>query len=369
MPIIRPNQFSKIPRIHHLRKPHNVGVSHDLPCDIFIKTPKNQEPKKKISEQLMWNFRQYMLCRKMNLNITTEEFNKLFALEGEEFKADAFKLLAEKMKIPQELTPGFVYSNEKNCPMFYNLVTNTIAVNPNVNMDKKTFLTLLRHELQHYSQNINMLRHETKGTELIEAYSKMSARQGCSTIDNCVRNIDLEQLKQCMSESNLAEFNRLKDLLKNSPAEYEQYLKNTEKELYNTNIEQYTNFRKTIVEKYGGLKENSQEGKRAEKMFNETVAETGYWKENGDVHYGQYFLQDCRENEAIAAQDSMVVNISSAYDKNPLCYIKNLREAQDKVINGEINVDTCVQKDLEETIYNMNEWNLSMKQIMSYLFD
>lgn len=371
MPKIQLNILKEIPRTHKLRKPHNwtTNTASDLQCDKIIKTTTAQTPQREITELHIWNFRQYLLYMKMNLNISKEEFKKLFALEGEEFKSNAYILLVGKMKIPKELTPGFIYSSEKNNSMFYNYMTNTIAVNPNAAMDKKTFLILLRHELQHCSQNINMFRHETKGKELIEVFSSLSAKSGCKNIDSCVRNIELEQLKTVMDEDNLATMVHLKNLLKHNPEEYKKYLQTMEKELYNTNVEQYTNFRKIIIDRYGILKENSKEGKRAEKMFNETVSETGYWKQDGSAHYGQYYLQDCRENEAMAAQSSMAMNISSAYEDTPKCYMEVLRSEEEKINKGDIEIDSIIEKDIEETMIQINEQGISLKQLMSYLFN
>jgi len=350
-----------------LRYVPNKNIS---PCaDEFIHTIQKEFSTlpREVSKQEVFNFRQYMLMKKTSLKITKEEFRTLLSYDGEEYKLKAYELLTKKMNIPHELMPQFIYSNAIDVPMFYDFRMNYIAVNPSLNVDKGSFLAYLRHELQHFSQNMQMFRHETKGAELAKIFSKMNADITCKNIDHYARNVDIEQLKQILNEEDLKQISFFKDLLKNNQIkEYDYYLQLLEKKFNEYHLSEYTDFRKKIIDAMGILKKDTKEGKRAEKMFNETVSEQGYWQADGQVHLGKY-LGDCRECEAFAAQDSIMINISEA-DNTKRCYMRDLKQTQEFL---EQNADKNVKlvTDLAESINEMQDKGLKMKDLISYLYD
>lgn len=330
--------------------------------------------KKKISasgalqSEDIWNFRHYFQAREMNLKITAAEFTRLFAYEGEEYKTKAFELLTNKMNIPKELVPKIVNEElTQDTAMFYDWIENCININKNLCFDKVSFLVHLRHELQHFTQNMQLFRHETKGEEIIKIYSKLKTKTQCWAIDKYVRQFDLEQLKSFLNEQEIAEIAVLKELIKNNKtAEYENQMQIIEKNLYDIYLSQYTDFRKMVIEKMGILRKDTSEGKRAEKIFNETSAEHSYWEQNGQVHWGKYCL-DCRESEALAAQSSILLNINEAYNaKN--CYLKIIKQEIESLPQN-VDKTSKIWQDLEETKPTVKTRFTDWKAAFSYLFD
>lgn len=200
---------------------------------------------REVSEQELFNFKQYMLMKKMDLKITEEEFMTLFSYEGEEYILKAFELLTKKMNIQQELMPQIIYNYATGVPMSYEYYMNCIVVNPAVKFSKANLLELLRHELQHFSQNMQMLRHETKGSELVKIFSKMQAEKTCKGIDHYAKNVDIEQLKLILNEEDLNQVSFLKDLLKNNQIkEYDYFMQSLEKHIQDYYLQANTELRK-----------------------------------------------------------------------------------------------------------------------------
>lgn len=321
---------------------------------------------RKMIVQDRFDIRQYFLMKKMDLKISAKEFTELFAFEGEEYRLKAFELLIKKMNIPKELAPKCLYSDAINVPMMYDYGSNAIIVNSCLNVDKAMYLSLLRHELQHYGQNMQMFMHETKGVELAELFAKAKAKQSCINVDNCVKNADIEQLKSIMNEKELKEFIYLKDLIKNNKTiEYEKYMEKLEKAIYDNQKSEYNIFRQKVIEKFGILKKDTREGKRAEKMFNETIQENGYWQTDGQIHYGKYFM-DCRENEALAAQEAMIQNISRTSNIKR-CYLMDLKQARDALEQNNENLK--LKQNLDETVQELRDKRLTVEEIIAYLYD
>ncbi len=341
----------------------------DLPLDEFVRT--TPKPPRPITTADKYNFRQYILGKKLDLKITQQEIKELFAHEGEEFKVKSFEFLCKKMNVPQSLKPDLLYGAEIQARMYYDYLMNKIYINPNFTeqlADKTTFLSVLRHEMQHCAQNMAMFRHETEGEKLIDLYAKMSAKSVHINVDKYVKTLDTEQLKQIFDEEGMKDITILKDLLKNNKtAEYEQYLARIEDEIYQKYIPIFTDFRKSIIDKMGILKKETVEGERASKMIDVTTSELQYWKQDGSADLGMY-LNDIREVEALTAQDMITQQLNAITSgNNKYCYLKNLREAQE---NMEKNIDT-LDPQLQELLIKSKE-NIdeeSVKQVMTYIFD
>lgn len=338
------------------------------PTDEFIKT--TSVSSRPITTSEKFNFRQFLLGKKVDLKITPQEIKTLYSYEGEEFKIQALEFLFKKLNIPKDLKPGFVYGDELQAPMFYDLVLNTIKINPNFAeqlSDKTLFLATLRHEMQHFVQNLSMFRHESKGEELITLYTKLASQNVHTNLDKYARNTDIEQLRQIFDEVGMKEIIYLKELLKNNKLnEYEQRLIKIENDMYNQFLPVYTNLRASIVKNMGTIKKDTAEGKRIEKMFQETASQLNYWEKDGSINIGKYFA-DMREIEALTAQDMIMLRLKAITNNNDkYCYLKIMRETQEYMKK---NVDT-LNPQLQELI--KSEKNITteeVKKILSYLFD
>ena len=348
---IKPNSLKYI-------KPSNEA-------DVFVHKTEEQfsTAPKKVEKMDLYNIRAYFLQKKMDLKISPDEFKTLFSYDGEEYKVKAFELLTKKMNVSKELMPNFIYGDIKNVPMCYDYASNYIAVNPNFKGSKQEFLALLRHELQHYEQNLAMFRHETLSDEYINKFANMSAKMNCQNIKNLVKNGNLEELKKVESAEYYAEIAQLRNLSETNPKEFDQYMEELFSIQLKAQLDAYNNFRQIAIAQKGLLTKDSFEGKRAAKMMKETLDEKSYWKENGEVNVAKYSM-DCREIEAISAQDSMLCNIASASGKK-VCVMKSLREASKAASE---NLSKNQKADLDKAGQEHGD-AFSYKDFLSYIFD
>lgn len=342
-------------------------------ADKFIKNEfcKVTENHRQITYDDILNFKAYMLAKKVDTKVSPEEIKKLFSYEGEEFKLKSFGLLTEKLNIPKQLTPQFIYSNMGiNSPMAYDMASNIILVNPNMQFASKSqFLSLLRHEFQHFLQNMNVYRHETKGKEAVKLYAKLGADTECRNIHQRAMDLTLEEIKELgFNEEGIDVYRNLQFLLDNERyKEYEQVLNSIHKSIEEHNIGIFENFRKTIIDAMGELKADSKEGKRAEKFFKETFSGQGYNEADGGIDYGKYF-SDVREVEAMAAGDMIALKTTPEL-KDKGCYIKMLKENAKKFEAQSNETTNKINQDIERTAKENKEQGITFKDMISYLFD
>lgn len=340
-----------------------VDSKMPAPVDEFVSTT----TKKKVSQTDIFNFRQYLLGKEVDIKITPEEIKTLFACKtDEEFGVSAFEFLTKKMQISDRLKPQYMCAEvNPNAKMIYDLTQNTIFVNSNAQfVDRTEFLSVLRHEFQHYKQNICMLRHPEIGKKAVDLYAKLLSNAQIKNIDNQIRNCSIEELKSFgCSEEALQEFSMAKDLLsKNQIAEYEKYIQKLTKEIESKNLESIGSFRASVVDELGLLKESSREAGRAKKYFDATARENGYFQKDGGIDYGKYYF-DIRENEALAAQDMIRLRIR----ENHSCYPKALNET--KKLMSQISEEDKVINDIKKHVEEQNAKGVTFKDIISYLFD
>lgn len=314
----------------------------------------------------VFNTRQYLLGKEVETKISPEEFKKLFEFDGEEFYLKAFQFLTKKLNVSESLTPQFRYLEvNPTAKMAYDYASNVIYVNPNCKFASKAeFLALLRHEFQHYLQNMNVYRHPQKGAEIVDFYTKGQTKAQMKQLDSLARNCSIEELqKMGMDDSALNDFKMLKELLANNNIEgYELQMKTFCNSLEETNHSRFENFRQTIMKEMGLLQDGSREARRGEKYFAGIVDEQSYWQKDG-IDYSKY-LYDIRENEALVAQDMVMMSANGRG-----CYIRQIRES---INNLEKNMpkESKFNKDLDNATENLDiKSTTGFKELLSYLFD
>lgn len=345
-----------------LRYIHPEKIS--APVDEFVKTvPKKIETAAKtVSDADRMAFKGYVFQRNLNLKITADEIKKLFKYEGEEYQQKAFEFLLNKMNIPRELTPQIMYGGEgTDIGMAYNWALNAVIFNKeakNILYDKTNFITFLRHELQHWMQNMKCLTHETKGDKFAKKLAEKIFYGSVQNFENQIKNADIEKLKTIYPQDFIQDIVYLKSCLKNNAtAEYEQYLKELTKTWQYTFENQLDNLRNTAIEKIGITKAGTKEAKRAEKMIQETLSDIGYFEEGGKVNMGKFYI-DCRENEALAAQDALLQQIK-AFQGEKFCYLRDIKE---QAKNPDA-IETFEKIDKEVAP------KFNLEELMSYLYD
>lgn len=336
----------------------------EAPIDTFVSTI----PKKKLSEIEIFRFRQYLLGKKIDIKITPKEIEELFAHEGEEFKLQAFEFLTKKLNVPKQLTPQLMYMEVPNTKMAYDFVTNIMSINPKIKFaDKSEIFSLLRHEYQHFMQNMAILRHPTKGKEATEFYAKLHGKATANNVDTIARQVSLEQLRSLGHDENvIREYQLLKDLIANNKTqEYEAYLAEVARITEANALPELEKFRANVIKEMKPLKEGSSEAKRAEKYFEATTNEQGYYQ-NGEIDYGK-FMFDIRENEAMIAQNMVAMKTNESM-KQKGCYIKVLKETEKALEDGS-NLNKKVIEDIDNYTDKLTENGFNFKELLSYLFD
>ncbi len=335
-------------------------------------------PKKPTTTDLLM-FRQYIFSKGLELKTTAEEIKQLFKLEGDEFFNASFEFLFKKLGVPEVLKPDIgVTSLPETAGMAYDFTQNRIFKNINApKVNKETTYSFIRHELQHFLQNLTILRHKEIGKKAVNIYAKMLAEAELQTFDNWSRTQSIKEIQHYgFPKEVIKTFVTLKNLIKNND---EEGYTNKLKEIYADLVEEYTaqlnDFRNLVIKEMGYIKENTREENRAKKFFNDflkTNAKPGianYMEEDGKIHVGKYSY-DVRENEAIIAQEVALRDLKKHLENKNTCYI----EDQKKIIaNLETKKDEN-QKQLEEIKETVNEVVSqnkikTAKELADYLFD
>lgn len=180
-----------------------------------------------------------------------------------------YNLVCKSMNIPEEIAPEFIIEPlHKEVPGFcggYNSMTNELKYysesKSNTKLGKWWTFGLLRHEMEHFRQNIDMLRSKDISKKLYGFYEELFEKSGCTKEDF---------------------------------AEYSRALKS---------------FQETVLKHYPPIKTGSKEYKHAEKFLKDHTNYT--LGTNGIIDRLRYFIQPI-EFEACRTQGFNWLNYLSA---------------------------------------------------------
>lgn len=334
---------------------------------------------KKVTQTDLLMFRQYVFSKGLELNTTAEEIKQLFELDGDEFFNASFEFLFKKLGVPEVLKPEIgEVSLPETAGMAYDPAQNKILKNVNApKVNKATTYSFIRHELQHFLQNLAVLRHKDIGEKAANIYAEMLAQAELQVYDNYSKNQTLEEIQLIgFSEEVMNNFITLKNLIENNDEEaYTNKLKEIYTELVRECTIQHNNFRNLVIKEMGYLKENTREENRAKKFFNEflkvnnQVGLPSYMKEDGSVHAGEYSY-DIRENEALIAQDVALLDVNRHLQNENTCYIKHIKQAIDNMLAKKDENKKQLEQ-IVETSKEVHEKNglKSAKDLADYLFE
>ena len=281
------------------------------------------------------------MARKLRTNITQEEINKLFKLEGEDFFKSAYDFLIEKLGIPSGVKPEIViHTQEIPVEMAYMPYNNAILRKPKFQTDSKSFIFgIIRHEIQHLKQNLDILRHEELGKKAVEAYSDETARRLVLTLEELVNKYSLEDfVKTGANPAQISEFFALKSLVMlNRMEEYHDALSEIGEVIKNNTKAELERVRQVATAELGAIKPGTREAARAEKYYDEFI-NINYWKEDNSIDLGKYVFS-YSEIEAMTSQSVAM----SEFDGKKECYMSVIRKAMrdnaamaDKVRTGKL---------------------------------
>ncbi len=310
------------------------------------------------------NFRTYIHAKTFDFKATQEELNALFKFDGDEFFVKTYDFFIKKLGISENLKPPVINQPaHQSVGMTYDFCQNLITRNPNsLEQGKNAIFGQIRHELQHFIQNMNILRTENIGEEAVDFYSELIANQKIMNTDYMVKNIPLEQVDETVQSN----FKILKDLLKNNPNGYENELKAGKKLIADDMKIQLQTFRNLVVQEMGLIKADTKSAKRSEKMLGEMLKEKGYWKDDGSMHLGRYSF-DIRENDAMLAQG--IAQLKLLPPEQKYCYVQLIKQQQGAF--EQLSKNDSNNKEVAELLETTEEMykKFNLKELISYLFD
>lgn len=294
-------------------------------------------------------FQQYMFSKKFHLKMDADEIKKLFSFEGDNFFTEAYNFFCKKLRIPEKLKPAIgEFPLGENVKMSYLWNYNMIGINPNAPVaSKEEIFGFIRHELQHWSQNMDTLRHAEYGPKMVDFLTDVSTQSQIAGIDNIAKTYSFEQIQGLGLDDNLMNIvKKLKEFLaKNDTKSYDELLGNFSTGMKTGLKEQFDTFRKEIISEMGVLSKDSKAGKRAGKFFDAVNGEV-YWKQGGNVHYGKYGF-DIREEEAAVAQLAALEDLETTMGKKS-CWIQNYKE-RIKMVFKDKKLGKQYLEDVQET--------------------
>ncbi|MCM1339205.1 MAG: hypothetical protein NC191_06005 [Muribaculaceae bacterium] len=252
------------------------------------------------------NFKLYCLLKSgmYDLGMTPDEANELLKFEAADFMSNSYNYLTKKLGIPDEVRPALMpaeFPSGMPCFMQYIPSMNIIQFNIEYasNVDDIDNFQALRHELQHYLQNMKVLRHEEYGEKAIEAYTDNYIEAQKIILDNLYNSNQLDSILQpgMLDDKNAAWVRAYKQLRDCGNLDSIDILLKEMASDYKTEILQ---FRDKVRNVYGVIKSDSLETSKIERIYNE-FKDIGYFKQNREIDYDKYFSTFI-EQDAILSQ-------------------------------------------------------------------
>ena len=246
---------------------------------------------------------QYFYALKNKTHITQEEIKELFAKNYNDFVVGAYELILKRSGIPKSLHPPFMYANLGELDAGYNFMRNVVYIHPaSVDAKKAELFNILNHELKHWRQNLDILRTENLGSQAIKTYA--------STCKEQLKNSTLKSIEQLAKDKTESMTDTQIKALKEVQRMYETNRKAFEDQFdtyYQSLVEQYSQFQKTVIEEIGLIKENSALARKSKMYFEDFQNATSDNLQN--VDYGLY-LTRFMEKEAYLTGDMAEAEVS-----------------------------------------------------------
>ena len=272
-------------------------------------------------------FQQYTFSKQFHLKMDADEIKNLFSFEGDNFFTEVYNFFCKKLRIPEKLKPTIgEYELGNGIGMSYVYTQNIIAKNPNAPIQtKEDIFSLIRHELQHWSQYMDIFRSPKTCQKMINLCTDLSLQQELAGLDHVVKNFSFEQIQTFgVDDDTIKLIQKLKECLaKNDTKSYDELFTAYKKSIKEAYQSQYNNYREQIITELGALDGESKAARRAEKFLDATIAET-YYKADGNLHFGKYGF-DIREEEAAVAQLTALEDLETTLGKKS-CWINNYKK-------------------------------------------
>lgn len=206
-------------------------------------------------------------------------FNKstvkqLEKMELQEFITASRDIINKTYGIPPELASG-IQTQElpKKLLAIYDINNNIIFLSPNAAKKKKSILfSILKHEMQHQKQSIDIFRTEGLGEKWVEYLAGTRTENEYKIFTDTYKNMKLEdinKLKTQLNEEGLSFILDYKKALKDGKEK--EFIQNAFKKDLQVYKNVYENFRQQVLMHYPPIKNNSIEAANTKKYFDGIV--------------------------------------------------------------------------------------------------
>ena len=248
-------------------------------------------------------FQSYVYSMKFKLGTTAQEIQNLCKLQGEDFVNGAYELLTKKMGIPDEIKPPLIPQEQSPvAPMRYLFNYNAITRNPDLsNLSQAEVFNGLRHELQHFKQNMDIFRHEKLGEKVVDIHVNGLVESQKAVIKHLLASMSPEELAQNGYLASEDAYNMVvrckKHLENNDIAAFDKEFESMAPAFR----QEVSAFRQKVVNSMGLIKENTKEAQRAEHYFDD-FQNINYFDTNGGVDYAKYMASGIEQEALLAGE-------------------------------------------------------------------
>lgn len=310
----------------------------NISCNNFYKSPQSSFSGKNISPLLqvipaskvskgltqldVECFKSYINARPFRMGIAMNEINNLMKFDGDNFLLKANEFLSKKMGLTDKVRPEFVIVDEfqSEGAMMYMPLNNVILCSRKKmnGLSKAEMYGGLRHEYQHYLQNILVLRHEDIGSQALDVMVKSQVESEKCITRQLIENCSDEELVQLFEDQQGSLAITLKA---------KKFLENGQNEEFNKLFEDYgksyrellVELQKNVKEHFGVITGDSPLTPKIRRNFEE-LFNLGYYEADNSVNWIKYFETGIEE-EACNAQ------FAAEIEMNPqVCPFKYLKE-------------------------------------------
>ena len=287
-------------------------------------------------------FAEYLQMPRYKIQITPEEIDDLCKFDGNEFIVEAYELLTRKLGLDVNIRPKLFWSTDmnNNIEAAFQPLNNIILCNAEYfpNLSKKQQFILLRHELQHYIQNMDILRHEEIGEKALDRLTTNYIKALKQTHDLIFKQYPIkkavENLKNRGEDINF--INKYVELFKAKDSKGIDELFESTGSGYRQEL---TGFRNKIIAERGLIKKDSALTPKIQQNFDE-FTNIDYYTPDGNLNFAKYFNSKT-EKDAILAQKAADFQFSKEG-----CYMKYAKKFFFNKINSEETLKALEQIDI-----------------------
>lgn len=282
-------------------------------------------------------FQQYVISKQYRSGVTPDEFAELNKFSGKDFIINAYELLTKKFGYPEEIRPALINMEmPPDLGMAYSPLSNIIVVNKNipdaVMNNKMSLFSLMRHELMHYNQNMQILSHEELGEKAVD----FCTAKYVDTLRTNLINLITQKTPQEVVTSGVLATPQDQYLYMNGYNLYKSGNMRAFNDMvlsagtpYRTELE---GFRAKVIKNLGVIKKDSNLTENIQKYLDEFL-NVGYYNSDGKIDFSKYFSTFV-EQEAIIAQGQAEFEYSGMG-----CFIKMAKESAQAIINSKEGKD------------------------------